>query len=276
MQMIVLDARVRRLADRVGGERRRHEHHRRVGAGLGHGLVNGVEDRDALDVLAVLAGRDPGDQVGAVLAGCAGRGSEPSRPVRPWTTSLVSCVDEDRHRSRRPLPSFASCTTISAASSIVFAGCSWGASASARMRRPSSSFVPSSRTTIGTFTSIWSSAWRMPVGDLVAAGDAAEDVEQHGLHLRVGEQHLERGHDLLRLRAAAHVEEVRRAPARLRDHVERRHHEPGAVAEDPDLAVELHVGDATLLAPSAPAGPRRTGCASRRPAAGGTARCRRR
>ena len=35
--------------------------------------------------------------------------------------------------------------------------------------------------------------------------------------------------------------------ARLGDHVERRHHEPGAVAEDADVAVELHVGEAALL-----------------------------
>ena len=107
--------------------------------------------------------------------------------------------------------------------------------------------MPSSRTTIGTFTSIWSSAWRSPVRDLVAAGDPAEDVEQHGFDLVVREQHLERRHDLVRLRTAAHVEEVGGPPAGLRDDVERRHHEPGAVAEDADLAVELHVRDAAFL-----------------------------
>jgi hypothetical protein len=46
------------------------------------------------------------------------------------------------------------------------------------------------------------------LGDLVAAGDAAEDVEQHRPHLRVGEQHLHRGGDRRRLGAAAHVQEV--------------------------------------------------------------------
>ena len=46
--------------------------------------------------------------------------------------------------------------------------------------------------------------------------------------------------------AAAEVAEVRRAPACERDHVERRHDEAGSVAEDPDLAVELHVRDALL------------------------------
>ena len=49
------DAGVRGLEDRVGGEARRHEDHRRVGAGLGDRVVEGVEDGDALDVLAALA-----------------------------------------------------------------------------------------------------------------------------------------------------------------------------------------------------------------------------
>src|SRR5918999_768020 len=48
-------------------------------------------------------------------------------------------------------------------------------------------------------------------------------------------------------RAAAGIEEVRRLAAGLRDHVERRHHEPGAVAQDADVAVELDVGQAALL-----------------------------
>ena len=65
-------------------------------------------------------------------------------------------------------------------------------------------------------------------------------------HLGVGSDHLERVDDPLRVAAAAQVAEVRRPAADLVDHVERRHDETGAVAEDPDLAVELHVGDALL------------------------------
>ena len=84
------------------------------------------------------------------------------------------------------------------------------------------------------------------LGDLVAAGDAAEDVEQDGLDLRVGEDHLDRAGDRIGLRAAAGVEEVRGRAAGLGDDVERRHHEPGAVAEDADVAVELDVGEAAL------------------------------
>ena len=85
-----------------------------------------------------------------------------------------------------------------------------------------------------------------PARDLVAARDAAEDVEEDRLHLRVGGDDLQRIDHALRVAAAAEVAEVRRPPAGERDHVERRHDEPGAVAEDADLAVELHVGDALL------------------------------
>ena len=59
------------------------------------------------------------------------------------------------------------------------------------------------------------------LGDLVAARDAAEDVEQDGLDLLVGEDHLDRAGDRLGLRAAAGVEEVRRLAAGLGDDVER-------------------------------------------------------
>jgi hypothetical protein len=38
--------------DRVGRKARRHEHHRRVGACLVDRLVEGVEDRNPIDVLA--------------------------------------------------------------------------------------------------------------------------------------------------------------------------------------------------------------------------------
>ena len=82
--------------------------------------------------------------------------------------------------------------------------------------------------------------------DLVAARDAAEDVEQHGGDVLVGEDHLDRLGDRLGLRAAAGVEEVRGRAARLGDDVERGHHEPGAVAEDADVAVELDVGEPAL------------------------------
>ena len=51
----VFDPGLDRLVDRRRGEARRHEDHRGVGAALGDGLGDRVEDRDALDVLAALA-----------------------------------------------------------------------------------------------------------------------------------------------------------------------------------------------------------------------------
>ena len=68
MQIDRADAGVDGLVDRVGGEPRRDEDQRRVRAGLLDRLGDGVEDRDALDVLAALAGRDAGDDVRPVVA----------------------------------------------------------------------------------------------------------------------------------------------------------------------------------------------------------------
>ncbi len=60
------DARVVSLENRVGGERRWDEHHRGVRAGLGHGLGDGVEDRDALDIGPTLSRSDTGDEIGSI------------------------------------------------------------------------------------------------------------------------------------------------------------------------------------------------------------------
>src|ERR1700712_2330199 len=91
-----------------------------------------------------------------------------------------------------------------------------------------------------------------PVGDGVAGGDATEDVDEHALHGRVGEDDLQAvGHHLGR-GATADVEEVGRAhPAELLagvgDDVQRAHDQPGAVADDADLALELDVVEVLLL-----------------------------
>jgi hypothetical protein len=80
-----------------------------------------------------------------------------------------------------------------------------------------------------------------PARDLVAAGDAAEDVEEDRLHLRIARDHLERVDDTLRVAAAAEVAEIRRPAAREGDDVHRRHRQACPVAEHADLAVQLHV-----------------------------------
>ena len=117
---------------------------------------------------------------------------------------------------------------------------------SARIFRPSSSFVPFMRTTSGTDSFVSCAAATMPFGDRVAAHDAAEDVDEDALDLRVAQHDLERLGDLLRRRAAADVEEVRRLAAEQLDRVHRRHREPGAVDEAADVAVERDVREIEL------------------------------
>ncbi len=53
--------------DRIGGEGRRHEDHRGVGAGPGHRVAHGIEDRNAFDGLPRFAGGDAGDDLGPVV-----------------------------------------------------------------------------------------------------------------------------------------------------------------------------------------------------------------
>src|SRR4051794_22303490 len=158
-----LDTGVGGLEDRVGGERRRDEDHRRVRARLADGVVEGVEDGDALDVLTALAGCHAAHNVGAValvververaLAAGDARHAE-FRVVADddahWTRSLCSRVPP-------------SSTTFSAASFIVEAVNTFGRFASATMRRPSSSLVPSRRTTNGTCGSSWRNASTRPL-----------------------------------------------------------------------------------------------------------------
>src|SRR6478752_7136993 len=85
-----------------------------------------------------------------------------------------------------------------------------------------------------------------PVRHLVAGGDPAEHVDEHGLHVRVAQDDLQPvGHHLGR-RTAPDVEEVRRLDPSvllpgIGDHVERRHHQAGTVADDADGTVELDV-----------------------------------
>ena len=235
-----LDAGVLGLEDRVGGEARRHEDHRRVGAGLGHRGVEGVEDRDAVHVLAALAGRNARDDLGAVVA-VAKRVERALAPGDAGDAEARVGVDEDGHQQRQLHDALggAEHRRLGVHVRQVRLG--------QQARGPPSSLVPSSRTTNGTSGSIWRKASIRPLRHLVAARDAAEDVEQHGAHLLVREDHLDRARDRLRLRAAAGVEEVGGPPAGLSHHVERGHHEPGAVAEDADVAVELHVGEPALL-----------------------------
>src|SRR5882757_1163827 len=82
------------------------------------------------------------------------------------------------------------------------------------------------------------------VGDRVAGGDAAEDVDEDGPHVKIAQDDSKAfGHDP-RGGAAADVEEVGGRGAAAGDHVEGGHHQPRAVSDHADLPVELDVVEA--------------------------------
>ena len=165
----------------------------------------------------------------------------------PATASRV-CSSTRTAISRRlhALPA-ASATTFSAASFIVRAAYTLGSAASCRSSRPSTSLVPSRRTTNGTVGSISSNAAIRPLATSSQRVMPPKMLNSTALTASLARISSHRLLDLLRVRAAAGVEEVRRRAARLGDHVERRHDQAGAVAEDADVAVELDVLDALLL-----------------------------
>ena len=103
----------------------------------------------------------------------------------------------------------------------------------------SAALVPTIRTTIGTSRLLDGPRLDQAARDLVAAGDAAEDVDEDGVDLRVGQDDPHRGRDLVGPRPAADVEEVGRLAAGALDEVHRRHREAGAVDHAADRPVEL-------------------------------------
>ena len=146
---------------------------------------------------------------------------------------------------------------------------------SCSIRLPSSTLVPSMRMTIGTGTPSSLTAAITPCGEHVAAQDAAEDVDEHRLHVLVRHQDLERVADLLGVGAAADVEEVRRLAARQLDDVHRRHRQAGAVDHAADVAVEADVVERELRRLDLERVLFARGRAARGCRGGGRARCRR-
>src|SRR5439155_12588694 len=84
------------LVERVGGERGRYEDHRGVRAFSVDGLGDRVVDGDAVDVLPALAGRDSGDDLGAI--GPVPQAVEaPLGAGQPLDDEPRLLVDDDRH-----------------------------------------------------------------------------------------------------------------------------------------------------------------------------------
>ena len=113
--------------------------------------------------------------------------------------------------------------------------------ASTRISRPSSAFVPSRRITIGARSSTRPQRLDDALGDLVAAGDATEDVDEDRLHVLVEVDHLERRRHHVGVGAATDVEEVGGLAADLVDDVERAIASPAPLAMMPTDAVEPDV-----------------------------------
>ncbi len=159
---------------------------------------------------------------------------------------VCSSTRTDIRRRSHALPA-ASATTFSAASFIVLAACTLGSAASCSSRRPSTSLVPSRRTTNGTDGLISSNAAISPLATSSQRVMPPKMLNSTALTA-----------SLARIRSTACLifsalepppasRKLAGAPARLGDDVERGHDQAGAVAEDADVAVELDVLDALLL-----------------------------
>ena len=210
-----LDSSRGRLEDRIGGEPRGHEDHRGVRLGALGRLCPRVEDGNALHVLAALAGRHAADHVRAV-APVVERVERALAAGDPGDRQAGVLVDEDAHqlcllRQRDDLLG----RLVHRARRVHVRQC--GLLQQLAPRHIVRAVQPDDE---------WHRRFDLVEGrdqtfrNLVAAGDAAEDVEQHGLDRVVGEDQLDGLLDLGSVRAAARVEEVCRPPACLRDHVE--------------------------------------------------------
>src|SRR6516162_3525805 len=161
------------LDDIVLGELRRHKDDRHVGAGLLHGLCDAAEHRQLDDPAALVLVRDRGARLARVhTADDLGARLEHSGGVHGGLAAsdaldddLVVFVQEDSHGVMFLSQALASSAALSAASSIVGTNVTRGWLASARIRRPSSTLLPSRRTTSGLLASAprISSALTIPV-----------------------------------------------------------------------------------------------------------------
>ena len=127
---------------------------------------------------------------------------------------------------------FAAATAFLAASASVSAVIMLAFSSSLR---PSSAFVPTRRTTIGTFGLDLVHCGEDAARDFVAAGDAAKDVEQDGFDIRVRKDDAHRSGYFFGARAAADIQEVGWFAAEQFDDVHAGHGQPCAVDHAADV-----------------------------------------
>ena len=182
----------RGLEDRVGGEARRHEDHRCVRLRLFGGLLPAVEHGNSLDVLPALAGRHTADDVRAVVA-VVERVERTLFAGDPGDREARVLIDENAHQATAPAlwAPAASATTFSAASFIVLAACTLGSAASCNSSASLHVVRAIEAHDEGNARFDVAEGGDQALGDLVAAGDAAEDVEQDRFDFVVGEDQLD-------------------------------------------------------------------------------------
>ncbi len=90
------DAGVDRFQNGVGRERRRHEDHRGVGAGLLDRFGDGVEHRQAFDRLAALPGVTP-PTICVPYSKHPLVWNWPTLPVMPWQMTRGVFIDQNAH-----------------------------------------------------------------------------------------------------------------------------------------------------------------------------------
>ena len=165
----------------------------------------------------------------------------------PWTRTRGGLVDQDGHglAPQAALRCAAAATDFCAASARLVARDQLDP-AGGQDRRPSSTWVPASRTISGTLERLHLDRLDHALGDPVAAVDAGEDVDQDRLDVLVHGHEPERLGDPLGRGAAADVEEVGGLAAGELDHVHGRHGEPGAVDDAADVALQPDIGQAAV------------------------------
>src|SRR5215212_512582 len=218
-------------------------------APVSYGLFHGVEDRYALVLLAALARGHPGHHVGAALDYAPGVEAALAAGY-PLYDEARLVVDQYRHRLPAPVLRELHGPARRVEHSLLgvyVLRCVLGEYLASLLGVRPVQAHDDGQVYLGLFE-----RREEAPGDLVAAGDPAEDVEEDALDLLVRGDDVECLGDLVRVRPAADVQEVRWLPAGLRHDVERAHHEPRPVTEDTHVPVELDILQARLLRPLLP------------------------
>jgi hypothetical protein len=106
------------------------------------------------------------------------------------------------------------------------------------MVRPSSWFVPTSLITSGTFKSSSFRAMSRPLAMSSQRVDSAEDIDEYRLDFGIPQNNFQGVGHLLRIGAAAHIQEIGRISAVVFDNVHCGHGQAGAVHHAPDIAIQ--------------------------------------